>query len=271
MAVSFRDFIYNCYHSRFGVSLTFSGRSWEKISFAEGAPFVRFIKIPINTDTIEIPCIYKYMIMNALATNKAYPAKAVDNLYIPLMCLEKDNVESRTSNALLRRFLYDTAGTASLTRKKGNGTVYLGGEGLLLYEDYTPIIMLSLEIKKNSTGGYTPIRQIARINPIIYNRSDILAKFVRTKFITGLIEMKLSPEEIRDLNQGFWVRSNKIKLINQAELLDTKVVDYNFKIILDDFSDFFFTPKAPDVTFNSDEINDIILQDISQEKIRYDV
>lgn len=271
MAVSFKDFIYNCYHSRFGTSVTFSRRRWDTINYSDSNAFVKYIKIPINSDTIEIPCIYKYMVMDAIAANKLNPETAIDSLYIPMMCLENDSVESRTSNALLRKFLYDTAGYSNLTRKRGNGTVYLGGEGIILYEDFTPIIMLSLEVKRDDKGKYIPVRQIARINPIIYSRSDILAKFIKTKFITGLVEMRLSDDEIRDLNQGYWVRSNKIKLIDNARLLTTKVVDYNFKIILDDFSNFFFSPKVPDATFNSTKVNDMILQEISQKHIKYDI
>lgn len=273
MAISFKDFIYNCYHSRFGASTSFNIRSWETIDLSESRPFIKYMKIPINTDTIEVPCIYKYMIMNAIAENKKNPENAVDNLYIPIMCLEKDNVESRTSNGLLRRFLYDTSSTRSLTRKKGNGTVYLGGEGLLLYEDYTPILMLTMEIKKNPAGKYVPIRPIARINPIIYSRNDILAKFIRTKFITGLIDMRLSREELEyfNFNINYWRQSNRANLINHSGLLTTKIIDYDFKIILDDFSEFFFTPKAPDVTFDSSIVNNMLLQDFSQGNIKYDI
>ena len=44
-------------------------------------------------------------------------------------------------------------------------------------------------------------------------------------------------------------------------LLSSTIVDYKFKIIVDDFSDFFFTPEAPDVTFDSDKINEMLLTD----------
>ena len=38
-------------------------------------------------------------------------------------------------------------------------------------------------------------------------------------------------------------------------------MNYDFKVIIEDFSDFFFIPKAPDVTFNSDKVNELLLED----------
>jgi hypothetical protein len=38
-------------------------------------------------------------------------------------------------------------------------------------------------------------------------------------------------------------------------------VNYDFKVIIEDFSDFFFIPKAPDVTFSSDKVNELLLED----------
>lgn len=263
MATTFRDFIYNCYHTRYSSTDTyFGGRHWDNTNISNSRPFIKYMRISLNTEVIEVPCIYKNIVMNTLLYNKNNPKDAIDTLYIPIMCLNEDSSEARTSNALLRKFLYETPLCFNLTKKRGSGTTYLGGEGLILYDDYTPMIMLTLALRKEeSSGKYAPIKQIARINPLIYHKDDLLAKFIRTKFISGLIELTLTPEELRNLNEGFYVRSNRIRLRNTSRLLSSVIVDYKFKIIVDDFSDFFFTPEAPDVTFDSDKINEMLLID----------
>jgi hypothetical protein len=115
-----------------------------------------------------------------------------------------------------------------------------------------------MEITKEPSGKlYTATKQIVRINPVIYNRDDILAKHIRTKFITGVLNMKLSPEE---LELSGWY-SRKYRLLNPYGILTNTSVDYDFKVIIEDFSDFFFIPKAPDVTFSSDKVNELLLED----------
>jgi hypothetical protein len=258
MAITLRDYLFNCYRSRHGSYTNFRNRNWEPRNFTPSIPFTRYIKVPLDRDVIEVPCIYKYPVMEALHFNKQYPDKASKEIYIPMFCMYDDPAESRSSNPLLKKFLYDGYGESNLTRKKGSGTIYLGGEGMILYNDFTPLVMMTMEITKEPSGKlYTATRQIVRINPVIYNRDDILAKHIRTKFITGVLNMKLSPEE---LEMGGWL-TRRFRLLNPYGILTNTSVDYDFKVIIEDFSDFFFIPKAPDVTFSSDKVNELLLED----------
>ena len=257
MAIILRDYIFNCYRSRHGSYTNFRNRSWESRDFTPSMPFTKYMKIPLDRDVIEVPCIYKYPVMEALSFNKKYPDKASKDIYIPMFCMYDDPAESRSSNPLLKKFFYEGYGEFNLIKKKGSGTAYLGGEGIILYNDFTPLIMLTMEITKDSLGRYTPTRQIVRINPEIYNRDDILAKHIRTKFLTGVLNMRLTPEEVE--TSGWFAR--KYRLLNPYGILTTTVVNYDFKVIIEDFSNFFFIPKAPDVTFDSNKISELLLED----------
>lgn len=258
MAVTLRDYIFNCYRCRGGSNTNFRYRGWNHREFTLSVPFIKYIKIPLNRDTIEIPCIYKYPIMNALAENIRKPQEAAEVIYVPMMCLEDDPAESRSSNPLLKKFLYEGYGESNLLRKKGSGTIYLGGGGLILYSDFTPLVMFTMEITKDESGKrFTPTKQIVRINPEIYNRDDILAKHIRTKFLTGVLNMQLSDHE---KESSGWM-SRKFRLLNPYGVLNNTLVDYNFKVIIEDFSDFFFIPEAPNVTFSSDKVNELLLAD----------
>ena len=257
MATTLRDYIFNCYRSRHGSYTNFRNRAWESRNFTPSVPFTKYIKVPLDRDVIEVPCIYKYPVMGALDYNKRHPTEASKVIYIPMLCMYDDPAESRSSNPLLKKFLYDGYGESNLTRKKGSGTIYLGGEGMILYNDFTPLVMMTMEITKDSLGRYTPTRQIVRINPEIYNRDDILAKHIRTKFLAGVLNMRLTPEEVE---MSGWM-SRRYRLLNPFGILANTAVDYNFKVIIEDFSDFFFIPKAPDVTFDSNKINELLLED----------
>lgn len=258
MAITLSDYIYNCYRSRHGSYTNFRNIGWEPRNFSLSTPFVKYIKIDLTKDTIEVPCIYKYFVASALHFNKFNPTRASNILYIPMFSMCDDSVESRSSNPLLKKFLYDSRGEHNLVRKKGSGTTYLGGEGIILYDDYTPLIMFTLEIKKSESEGlYVPMKQIVRINPVIYNKDDILAKYIRTKFLAKVLNMKLPPELLA-LNSWY---TRKYRLLNSAGILTTTVVDYDFRVVIEDFSDFFYTPTAPNVNFNSDSINEALLKD----------
>jgi len=257
MATTFRDYIFNCYRSRYSPYTNFRNRNRESRNFTPSVPFTRYIKVPLDRDVIEVPCIYKYPVMKALQFNRMHPDEASKEIYIPMFCMYDDPAESRSSNPLLKKFLYEGYGEPNLTRKKGSGIIYLGGEGIILYNDFTPLVMMTMEITKDPSGKYTATRQIVRINPVIYNRDDILAKHIRTKFITGVLNMKLSPEELE--TSGWYAR--KYRLLNPYGILTNTSVDYDFKVIIEDFSDFFFIPKAPDVTFSSDKVNELLLED----------
>lgn len=257
MAVTLKEYIYNCYNSRYGRFNCFCTCGYPEVELTDSVPFVKYFKIDLTKDILEIPCIYKYPVMSTLEFNFHNPAAKVDTLYVPMMCLSNDPQEVKSSNPLIKKFFYETAPEANLTRKKASGTVYLGGEGFIAYEDYTPLVMLTLEVKREDANRYTPLRQIIRINPIIYSRDDLIAKYLRTKFLTGVFEMRLSQEALDYVNYG--IRRRLLR--NLYNLLTSVQVNYDFKVRIEDFSNFFFTPKAPDITFNSEEIQTLLSND----------
>lgn len=258
MAITLRDYLFNCYRSRHNAYTNFRNRSWEPREFNPSVPFARYIKVPLNRDVIEVPCIYKYPIMSALSRNIRYPNQASEAIYIPMFCMHDDPAESRSSNPLLKKFLYEGYAESNLSRKKGSGTTYLGGEGLIMYDDFTPLVMMTMEITKDESGKkYAPTKQIIRINPEIYNRDDILAKHIRTKFLTTALNMKLDEYE----REAPGWSSRRFRLLNPYGILTTTLVEYDFKVIIEDFSSFFFIPNAPNVTFSSDKVNEMLLED----------
>lgn len=257
MAVTFNDYIYNCYNSRYGGSTQFRDRGYNYKTLEECSPFHKYIKVDLNKDIIEIPCVYKYMVTSILNEFNT-TGNSINTVYIPMFYIENDSVESKSSNPILKKFFYETPDEHNLTKKKGSGTVYIGGNGIILYDDYTPLIMLTMEIKKEFTANnkikLTPIRQLVRVNPIVYSRDDLMAKHIRTKFLTNILTMKLS----EDTYNFVGYRSHRYRLKDTFGIFTDKKLWYEFKVIIEDFSNLFYTPEMPDITFNSTVANHML-------------
>ena len=257
MALTFPNLIRNCFNSRWNRNTHFytpsAGYYDHSVSSVEDSNvFSKFMRINLEKDIIEIPCVYKYPIMSVLHHNLncfiSDNPNAVQELLIPMMALKKDINEVKTSNAIIKEFFYGLNPERNLLKKKAGGVVYYGGEGIILYEDMTPLMMLTFEVHKEEFN-YTPIRPIMRINPIVYNNDDILAKYVRTKIITNIYSKLLA--------------ENTTCYFNVTGVLSTNSIDFNsFRIIVEDFSNFFVTPKVPDINFNTESVHKLLMDNM---------
>ena len=256
MAASFNNFIWACYRSRFSPNVGFHYDRWRNasIELEKSGVFSKFMKIPLDREVLELPCAYKYIIGNTLSQNNANISQGkdlIDELYIPMMVLEQDATDVKSSNPMLKKFFYETDPGHNLAIKKAGDTKYLGGEGIILYEDFTPLIMFTLEVTriKNNRGlyNYEPTKQIIRINPIVYNNDDILAKYIRTKLISNVLLL-------RDYS-GYY---SYAKLKNESGVFTKRELPWTFKIVIEDFSYFFESPSIPNTTFNNEDINNLL-------------
>ena len=265
MAYTTAELIYSCYTSagRYSPNTLYfvsSRNVYPTMTIEKSKAFTKYIKVDLDKDIIEIPCIYKYPVGQALADNNRLrqdnAPHIVDTLYIPMSCLEEDPRQSKTSSTLLRKFFYDTAPVMNLCRKRTPNETYLGGEGIILYDDFTPLIMMSLVVKREKariegTYSYTPISQVVHLNPIIYSKDDMLAKYIRTKFIAALLSISAPPTYL-----------SRYKLRNPSGIYNNNQLPWKFTIIIDDFSDFFVTPKVPDAKFSNEDINHLLSDNI---------
>ena len=257
MAVTYNDYIYSCYNNvDGGVSDTFSMSYGDVVNYQDNLVFEKCMKIDISKDRFEIPCVFKYIVCNILHSNilSAYP---VDVVNIPLIVSRLHTEESKTANPVLREFFRNTCTGTLLCRKKAGGTYYVGGGGIIMYDDLTPLMMFTLEVEKVIVSGrvkYTPVRQILRINPEIYNNSDLMAKHIRTNMIGKILPMKMEwPDEM-----GIPWSYRRKALRNVNNLFTTPKVNWDFKVVIDDFSDFFDVPSIPDCTFKSENVNKML-------------
>lgn len=266
MAVTFNDLIYSCYCSRPRYAYNIVDFSGEYLYYHNKSPelekskaFSKFIKLSLDSDILEIPCVYKYIVSNVLKENMSFleigdKDKMVSDLYIPMFYKEQDSRAAKTSSTVLRSFFYETPPASNLLLKKAGDTIYLGGQGIVLYEDYTPLIMFTMKIEREGYF-YKPKQLILRVNPIIFNRDDMLAKYLRGKFISNLLEIpSTAPPYMRS--------STSLRNINNLYL--DRNLTWKFRIIIDDFSDFFITPTIPTSSFNTEEVNNLLNTNVEE-------
>lgn len=267
MTLKFPASIYNLYSSYYNRSVL--KNFLQSTDLNKSNAFCKFMKIDLTKDVVEVPCIFKAVVHDSLRLNLNQEAdpfrKYKHKLYIPMMHRAEDSLEAKSSNVLIKKFFQNTSFPSCLSKMTGSGVSYLGGPGIILYEDFTPLIMFTLTIKKTVTETgklkYTPVDQILRINPIIYNKSDLLAKYLRGKFLSSLLDKSLFY-----MGNVLNLETRPISIYkhwNSYNVLCSKtIISDTFKIIVEDFSKFFVTPKEPDVTFDSTEVNRLLVENI---------
>lgn len=256
MAISFNSIVHSCYSSYHRITSCDHLDVEGYISMREDipplshfSPFKKFMKIPLEGDIIEIPCIYKYIAVNALSKNiRRVETSKIQNVIVPLTYFDITTAEVKSSPSAIKAFFHDYPTSDRLLKKKVAGIWYIGGEGIILDENLVPLMMFTLKLEKVQSDKYRPIQQILRINPEVYNREDIISKYLRSKFISNILKVKNEARYLRTLRNPYSV------------LPDNTYLDWNISVIVEDFSQFFITPTIPDSTF-SDEKANLLLKD----------
>lgn len=257
MAVGFNNYIYACYRPRH-FEHVFNVDSNSPV-LSESRAFKKYMKVSLDADIIEIPCCYINLISHILAQNnlifKQGKTENISNkLYISLECLHIELSEIKTSLAAFRTLFYDARPRDNLKLIHIGDVKYLGNPGIIMYDDFTPIVLFTLQLERvkyqltedTFEYKYTPIKQIVRINKDVYNRNDIIAKYIRSKFITNLINMTVSDY------------TYAARLDNTYSIFKSSALDYKFKIVIDSFSDLFISPSVPNSSFSSDKVNEFL-------------
>ena len=263
MAIVYEDFIYSCYNSRGAKRTCFELYYRDTTAYSANTAFQKYMRIDMSENRFEIPCIFKYVLNTSLLHNIT-SSPSIDEVYAPLISSVTIPEQCKSANPLLKSFFIENTSGTLLSKRKCGDTYYIGGEGIIFYEDLTPLVMFTLEVEKvmdeHNRRKYAPIRQIVRINPEIYNRSDLMAKHIRTTMLGKIIPMKMDWGTMD--GSSYWNRRKQ--LFNMNSIFTTEKVNWDFKIIIDDFSEWFVTPAIPDCTFTSSKANEFLLANIDK-------
>lgn len=192
-------------------------------------------RVPLDGDVVELPCYGKIKCLDSLSTGGK-------TIYLPLIENHGGTEIAASSNTILRRFLYDTSTEhrcISKIKLKNADIFYYGGPGIILYGDYTPMLLMTFTLKKLEDGKYGVDKQNVYISPKVFRRTDMLSKYVKSKLLSSLITIG----DDYDPHIRHYRRISP--QLNHPLLNNDFMFDYNFHITIGEFDEFFVKPVKP--------------------------
>lgn len=244
MAVNYTDYIKSIY--RYDHSYT--RRNIGIMAPNIGVPA---LSVDLSKAIIEVPCLGRMWSMKTLS-NIYKGNEECDFIKIPLLRLNTYryirgcnlNTPAKSASPLLKAFFQCTTHQNVLSRKCGGDTPYLGGDGLIMYENYRPLCLFSILLEKNSSG-YQIIKPILRINPEVFSNEDLMAKYVRTKMLSLVYE-------------GFGTVYSPFSEFD----VEGNVVN-NFEVIIsDDINKFIEIPRRPNINDTQEVFNNFLVDNV---------
>lgn len=205
MALPYTDYIKHCYilHRHYG------GRNPDFIadSLTIGNTENTFcnrlsLKIDISKDTVEIPSYGAEDTFGEAIVNIEHP-ESISTIYYPIINNVKGTLyrrnapkdEYKSASPAIKAFFVDTYTREGVRKIKVGAKEYYGGRGLILTADMKPLLLTTLEFKKEllvyndtlNSVKYKPVRPIIRVHPDVYKSDDPIEKHIRTKLLPEAI------------------------------------------------------------------------------------
>ena len=207
------------------------------LTFDNNNVFNRSLVIDITGDDIEIPSIarvlYEAVIYRNLPPNGTGD---IGSVVLPLY-INSYTQTKRTFNGIMREFFCRVPYSKRLlTIITSKGEVYHGGHGLILDENFNPLLMCGLKARKlvvkdteNEENVYMQYyRAICHVNPIVFAEPN---KLINKGIIKKLIPLYTSTDTAFPISL-----SAKFSIAPESRKVE---------VIIDDFSKFFITPTVP--------------------------
>ena len=164
-------------------------------------PIQYHMVVPANKPIFELPTIaLKLLCYESILSDRTLAD--FDAIDIPITYSNLTSSYS-TASALLKRMFMQTIRRGFIKFFIGNAdslTIYYGLDGLLLDKNFQPVLSLSWLIERKSkvtaarpndeVYNYTLLKPIARISPRVFNKEDALQKYITTKFLKTVLDIK---------------------------------------------------------------------------------
>ena len=197
--------------------------------------------VDIKEDEIEIPVVAREHFESIISSKLLGNCNNVEKLILPLY--DNSGIQSRrTFDSILRQIFYNTGYSRRLQKIVTNkGEIYYGGKGIILDENFNPLLMCTLlakivdyeEVGKRSLY----YRPVCYVHPKVFEEpTKLLNKGIITKLIPFYTNVEINTPH-HYIGQ----------FLNNFE--DKKV-----KVVIDNFDKFFTRPVKPTPSTCSNEI-----------------
>lgn len=117
--------------------------------------------------------------------------------------------------------------------------MYYGSKGILLDSALTPLILSTVRVEVGEYGLLTPREYIIHIHPSVFTKETTLNKSIARKGVAFYLSHSLTT----------WDATYNVQ----------------FRVVIDDSSDFYVKPSKPDITsFSNTDVNDFLKKHIDE-------
>lgn len=200
-------------------------RNSVRLDLSRDKVFNKSLIVDISEENVEIPTIARVYYESTIWHNLQTPS-SIERVVLPLY-VNGTEKSRRTFDGIIREFFASTTFDERLVKViTGRGDVYYGGSGLILDENFEPLLMCGLKARKvPNENNMEYYRAVCYIHPKVFVEPS---KLVNKGIIKKLIPL-YTTADIRFPDDMFTHNSNNKKV----------------EIIIDDFSRFFVSPIAP--------------------------
>lgn len=219
---------------------------------AEDSTFIKAsICVDLSIDEIELPVFIKNKCELWIKYNNndlLHKENKVKNIVIPLFKnpLYNQFLEFNTAPAALSAILSKQS-HEMLKEIRIKGNVYYGGRGLILDKDFVPLLFCTVVGRMDSSILFKYTKGVVRVNPTIFDRTDILSKAIVRTVIPYYSTNRV------------WVTGN-----SYGSTADINI-RVNPEIIIKDFSNMFIKTIPPRANDNiQDILNQILVDNVDE-------
>ena len=225
------------------------------VNYSSHTVFPLFFRVSLQGDKIELPILAKECVQDNLLArleDRSNPLRRRD-IIMSLPTLEFNYTSYRTADALIRNLVEfnSSRGDMYLRAKTNKGETYYGCNGTIFNKDMVPLIFNVIECEiVGNTLAYKRVKSY--IHPSVFYSDGLVEKCIANKIIPFVMQngVNVRPYDPRIVND--------ISYVNIGEVRKT-IPELSVANIADRF---FCKPILPSVTYNDDDINDMLNRNI---------
>lgn len=220
-------------------------------NYENNSYFNHFFRVKLTEDKFEIPIYARSVVKDYIYKN----GNNQKDFIMPFITCIKIPPAYRTADSLIKSLTFFTASLRSsyLAARSYKGELYYGTDGIIFNKDMVPLLFNVLEAHRNSNNRIVYTKAKCYIHPSVFYTDGIVEKCIINKILPSYMQ------------NGIYINIDNIN--KEIDNLSGNNSNYYSRVkpevIVKDIGDTFICkPIAPPVTFNNEDINQFLINNI---------